>query len=156
MDCTRRLFGAAVASVGVLAFARVAFAAHQHQPAHQLLGNKINTDGKHELHKRGDHTIHAHVKGKKVSHVTVTHKTKGEVPVKKYKTSRKVVQLGDPGFALGEAGEVVAPVSYQVAQGTVLLVGWAYTDTGEEYYYWFPADIVVDPFTGAVEYVPVA
>ena len=89
MDCTRRFFGAAVASVGVLAFARVAFAKHQHLPAHQLLGNNINTDGKHEIHKRGDHTIYAHVKGKKISHISVTHKTKGEVLVKKYKTNKK-------------------------------------------------------------------
>ena len=99
MDCTRRFFGAAVASFGVLAFARLAFAAHHHHPADQLLGNKINTDGKHEIHKRGDHTIYAHVNGKKISHVSVTHKTKGEVSVKKYKTNKKVVQLGVPGFA---------------------------------------------------------
>jgi hypothetical protein len=155
MDCTRRLFGAAVASVGVLAFARVAFAAHQHHPAHQLLGNKINTDGKHELHKRGDHTIHAHVKGKKISHISVTHKTKGEVAVKKYKSKKKMAQLGAPGFAAGATGSLVEPVSYQVAQTIVWTIGWAYNDAGEEYYYWFPEEMVVDPYTGAVEYVPV-
>src|SRR5215468_6429257 len=107
MDWTRRFFGAAVASVGVLAFARVAFAKHQHLPAHQLLGNNINTDGKHEIHKRGDHTIYAHVKR------SVTHKTKGEVLVKKYKTNKKVVQLGVPSFAAGETNTLVEPVSYQ-------------------------------------------
>ena len=63
MGCTRRIFTAAVASAGVLPFVGAAFAAHQHQAAHQTLGNKINTDGTHEIHKRGDHTIHAHVKG---------------------------------------------------------------------------------------------
>ena len=125
MDCTRRFFGAAVASVGVLAFARQALAAHQHHPAHQLLGNKINTDGKHEIHKRGDHTIHAHVKGKKISHISVTHKTKGEVRVKKYKTNKKMVQLGVPGFAAGETSTLVEPVSYQLAQQTVWMIGCA-------------------------------
>ena len=155
MDCTRRFFGAAVASFGVLVFARLAFAAHQHHPAHQLLGNKINTDGKHEIHKRGDHTIYAHVKGKKISHISVTHKTKGEVPVKKYKTNKKVVQLGVSGFAAGETGTLGEPVSYQLAQQIVWLIGWAYNDFGEEYYYWFPAEMVVDPFTGAVDYIPV-
>src|SRR5689334_9769406 len=104
MDCTRRFFGAAVASVGVLAFVRLAFATHHHHPAHQLLGNKIKTDGKHEIHKRGDHTVYAHVKGKKISHISVTHKTKGEVPIKKLKTNKKVVQLGVPGFAAVETG----------------------------------------------------
>jgi hypothetical protein len=91
-----------------------------------LLGNKINTDGKHELHKRGDHTIYAHVNGKKISHISVTHKTKGEVPVKKYKTNKKVVQLGVPGFAAGETGKLGEPVSYQLAQQIVWLIGWAY------------------------------
>ena len=154
MDYTRRFFGAAVASVGVLAFVRPALAAHHHHPAHQLLGNKINTDGKHEIERRGDHTIHAHVKGKKISHISVTHKTKGEVPVKKYKTNKKVVQLGVPGLA-GETGTLIDPVSYRLAQQIVWMIGWAYNDLGEEYYYWFPAEMVVDPFTGAVDYIPV-
>jgi hypothetical protein len=154
MDCTRRFFGAAVASVGVLAFTRQALAAHHHHPAHQLLGDKINTDGKHEIHKRGDHTIHAHVKGRKITHISVTHKTKGEVPVKKYKTNKKVVQLGGPGFAAGET-DLVEPVSYRLAQQVVWMIGWSYNDLGEEYYYWFPAEMVVDPLTGAVDYVPV-
>jgi hypothetical protein len=155
MNCSRRLFGAAVASVGVLAFARLAFGAHHHHPAHQLLGNKINTDGKHELHKRGDHTIYAHVKGKKISHISVTHKSKGEVHVKKYKTNKKVVQLRVPGFAAERIGAFAEPVSYQLAQQMVWLIGWAYDDLGDEYYYWFPAEMVVDPFTGAVDYIPV-
>jgi len=35
-------------------------------------------------------------------------------------------------------------------------IGYAYTDGIDEYIYWFPAEMVVDPYTGAVEYVPVA
>src|SRR5262249_24433833 len=93
MGCTRRIFTAAVASVGALPFVGAAFAAHQHQAANQLLGNKTNTDGTHEIHKRGDHTIHAHVKGKKIERISVTHRTKGAVAVKKYKTNKKVVAL---------------------------------------------------------------
>jgi len=155
MDCTRRVFTAAVASAGMLPFVGAALAAHSHHAGHQLLGAKINIDGKHEIHKRGDHTIHAHVKGKKISHVTVIHKTKGEVTARKYKTNKKVVQLGAPDFAAGETGRFVEPVSYQVAQQIVWMIGWAYNDLGEEYYYWFPAEMVVDPFTGAVDYIPV-
>jgi hypothetical protein len=149
MGLTRRLFGAAVASVGTMAFIGAAFAAHQQHGGHQLLGNKINTDGKHELHKRGDHTVHAHVVNKKISHVSVTHKTKGDVPVKKYKTSKK-------HFASAETGTLVQLASYQVAQGTIVYIGYAYTDdAGEQYYYWFPAEMIVDPYTGAVDYIPV-
>ena len=156
MGCTRRTFTAAIASAGVVPFVGAAFAAHQHQAAHQLLGNKINTDGTHEIHKRGDHTIHAHVKGKKIERISVTHRTKGAVAVKKYKTNKKVVALSAPGFAAGETGRLVEPVSYQVAQQIVWMIGWAYTDLGDEYYYWFPAEMVIDPFTGAVDYVPLA
>ena len=29
-------------------------------------------------------------------------------------------------------------------------------DGVDEHIYWFPAEMVVDPFTGAVEYVPLA
>jgi len=156
MGCTRRIFTAAVASAGVLPFVGAAFAAHQHQAAHQMLGNKINTDGTHEIHKRGDHTIHAHVKGKKIERISVTHRTKGAVAVKKYKTNKKVVALSTPRFAAGETGRLVEPVSYQVAQQIVWMIGWAYTDLGDEYYYWFPAEMFIDPFTGAVDYVPLA
>ena len=156
MGCTRRIFTAAVASAGVLPFVGAALAAHQHQAAHQMLGNTINTDGTHEIHKRGDHTIHAHVKGKKIERISVTHRTKGAVAVKKYKTNKKVVALSGPGFAAGETGRLVEPVSYQVAQQIVWMIGWAYTDLGDEYYYWFPAEMVIDPFTGAVDYVPLA
>src|SRR5215470_17036714 len=119
MDCTRRVFTAAVASAGMLPFIGAAWAAHSHHAGHQLLGAKINTDGKHEIHKRGDHTIHAHVKGKKISHISVSHKTKGEVAVKKYKSKKKMVQLGGPDFAAAETGSLLQPASYQLAQTIV-------------------------------------
>src|SRR5580700_5782500 len=154
VNYTRRFFGAAVASIGVLGFSRLAFAAHHHQAGHQLLGDRINIDGKQELHKRGDHTIYAHVKGKKVSHVSVTHRTKGEVQVKKFKTNKKLVLLGSPRFGAQETGTLAEPVSYHLAQQIVWMVGWAYDDSGEEYYYWFPAEEVIDPMTGAVDYIP--
>jgi hypothetical protein len=35
-------------------------------------------------------------------------------------------------------------------------IGYSFTDGVDEYIYWFPADTVVDPLTGAVEYVPAA
>jgi hypothetical protein len=65
------------------------------------------------------------------------------------------VQLGFPGFAAGETGTLGEPVSHQLAQQIVWLIGWAYNDLGEEYYYWFPAEMVVDPFTGAMDYIPI-
>jgi hypothetical protein len=152
---TPGLFGVVVALIGIMAFIGTAFAKHQHHAGHELLGSKINTDGKHELHKRRDHTVHVHVANKKVSGVTVTHRTKGDVPVRKYKTSKKVVQASDLNFASAEVGKLVQPASYQIAQAAIVYIGYAYTDGIDEYIYWFPAEMVVDPYTGAVEYVPV-
>jgi hypothetical protein len=35
-------------------------------------------------------------------------------------------------------------------------IGYAFSDGIDEYIYWFPAEMVVDPFTGAVDYIPLA
>ena len=156
MICHRRTF---LALAGSVAFAGSAFAAakHNHHDGAALLGGKINTDGKHEIHKNGEHTVHVQVQNKKVAGVTVTHRTKGEVPVKKYKTSKKMVQGNGLIPAAEAADDPVQRADYRVAQA-VTYVGYSYIDpvTGYEEYYWYPAIMVVDPLTGAVDYVPVA
>jgi hypothetical protein len=155
MICHRRTF---LALAGTVVFAGPAFAKHEHHDGAQLLGGKIGTDGKHEIHKSGEHTVHVHVQNKKVAGVSVTHRTRGEVPVKKYKTSRKMVQ-GD-GYihvAVETTGDLVQPVDYRVAQANIVYIGYSYIDplTGSEVIYWFPAVMVLDPLTGAIDYVPV-
>jgi hypothetical protein len=154
MTCDRRTF---LALTGSVALASPAFAAqHVHHDGLKLLGNRIGTDGKHEIHKRGEHTVHVHVQGKKIARVTVTHRTKGEVPVKKYKSSKKYVQGDGYVYAAAEtAGDLVQPVDFRVAQ-TIVSVGYSYVDpdTGDTLIYWYPAEMVIDPLTGAVDYVP--
>jgi hypothetical protein len=154
MTFHRRTF---LALAGSVAFAGSAFAAqHVHNDGLKLLGHRIGTDGKHEIHKVGEHTVHVHVQNKKIARVTVTHRTKGEVLVKKYKTSKKMVQ-GD-GYihtAADTAGHLVQPADFRVAQ-TIVSVGYSFVDpeTGIESIYWYPAEMVVDPLTGAVDYIP--
>jgi hypothetical protein len=147
-----------LALAGSVVFAGPAFAKHNHHDGAQLLGGKLGTDGKHEVHKNGEHTVHVQVRNKKVAGVSVVHRTKGEVPVKKYKTSKKMVQ-GD-GYihvASETTGDLLQHADYQVAQATIVDVGYSYIDplTGNEEIYWFPAEMVVDPLTGAIDYVPV-
>jgi hypothetical protein len=155
MICHRRTF---LALAGSVAFAGSAFAAkHNHHDGAALLGGKINTDGKHEIHRVGEHGVHVHVQNKKVARVTVEHRTKGEVPVKKYKSSRKMVQSdGWVPAAIETSGDLVERADYRVAQA-IVYVGYSFVDpvTGAEEYYWYPATMVVDPLTGAVDYVPV-
>ena len=88
-------FMTAMACSLMLVSAGVAFAkaSHKHQAGLQLLGSQINTDGKHEIHKVAGHTVYAHVSNKKIAKVTVTG-PKGDVAVKKYKSSKKMASLG--------------------------------------------------------------
>jgi hypothetical protein len=150
---TRRSF-AVVALVGTVAIVGAAYAKHQHHSGQQLLGSKINTNGKHDLHKVGEHTVSVHVENKKIAGVTVAHRTKGNVAVKKYKTSKKMALGNDFDIAIGDA-ELVQPASYRLAQVATVYIGYAFSDGIDEYIYWFPADVIADPLTGAVEYVPV-
>ena len=139
MACSLMLVGAGVA------FAK---GSHKHQAGLQLLGSKINTDGKHEIHKVAGHTVHAHVSNKKIAKVTVTG-PKGDVAVKKYKSSKKMASLG------GSTHHFVIKVSSdEIAQVDSGYIGYAFTDpvTGDTYIYWYPADVVLDP-SGAEVYV---
>lgn len=159
MICHRRTFLALAGSVAGVALAGPAFAAKaEHHDGAKMLGSKIGTDGKHEIHKNGDYTVHAHVQGKKIAGVSVSHRTKGEVPVKKYKTSKRMVQ-GDGYIQVGmeTPSDLVQRAGYQVAQAAIVDVGYSYIDplTGIETIYWYPAVMVVDPLTGAVDYIPV-
>jgi hypothetical protein len=144
-------FMTAMACSLMLVSAGVAFAkgSHKHQAGLQLLGSKINTDGKHEIHKVAGHTVHAHVSNKKIARVTVTG-PKGDVPVKKYKSSKKMASLGS-------SHEFIVKISTnEITQAASDYIGYAFTDpvTGDTYIYWYPADMVLDP-SGAEVYVSV-
>jgi hypothetical protein len=151
MICDRRTV---LALVGSIAFVGTASAKHNHNSGTQLLGNRLNTNGKHEIHKVGEHTVHVHIENKKVAGISVMHRTKGNVAVKKYKTTRKMAQGNEIDAPAETNGSLVRPAGYQVAQSAVVYIGYSFFDGVDEQIYWFPAEMVVDPFTGAVDYVP--
>jgi len=153
MICDRRTV---LALVGSVAFVGTASAKHNHHSGPQLIGNKLNTNGKHEIHKVGEHTVSVHIENKKVAAVSVTHRTKGNVAVKKYRTTKKMAQGNEFDAPVETTGSLVQPAGHQVAQSGVVYIGYSFFDGVDEYIYWFPAEMVVDPFTGAVEYVPLA
>jgi hypothetical protein len=153
MICDRR---SVLALVGSIAFVGTASAKHNHNSGPQLLGNRLNTNGTHELHKVGEHTVSVHVQNKKVAGISVAHRTKGNVAVKKYKTNRKMAQGNNIDAPMETTGRLIQPAGYQLAQSAGVYIGYSFTDGVDEYIYWFPADMVVDPLTGAIEYVPAA
>ncbi len=124
-----------------------------HHDGKSLLGDKIKQNGKHKFHEHGKFSAFADVRGGKIAGVTVQHADRGNVPVKKYKTNRKMAQA--------PAASGIQPVSFILAQatGTQYLgqtwIGYAYIDDyGEEVIYWFPYDMILDADTGAIEYIP--
>lgn len=152
MNRTRRFLTAFVAILGIFAIVDGALAApkdkHHHQNGKQLLGEKIKTNGKHVIDKKGEHTVSVDVKNGKIAAFHVKHAQKGDVAVKKYKTDKKMARADGLQYAsllLAQAQSL----------GTVY-IGYAYIDEyGYEQIYWFPYEMILDGDTGAVEYVPV-
>jgi hypothetical protein len=108
-----------------------------HHNGKQMLGQKLKSNGSQPLDKKGKNTITADVKDGKIAGVHVKHATKGDVPVKKYKSKSKTMPAQD---SLG-----------------IVWVGYAYIDEdGYEEIYWFPYELILDGDTGAIEYVPAA
>ena len=124
-----------------------------HHDGKALLGDKIGQNGRHKFHEHGKFTAFADVRNGKIAGVTVQHADRGNVPVKKYKTNRKMAQA--------DATPRIQPAAFILAQatGTQYLgqtyIGYSYIDDyGEEVIYWFPYDMILDADTGAVDYVP--
>ena len=151
MNSTRRQVLAAIATAGLVAAAGPAFAKkHDHHSGKDLVGDKLKKNGKHVLHKKGPHTVSIDVKDGKIAGMEVTHDTKGKVPVKKYKSNKKMASAGGLHY--------VAYNEYAQAYSTgVTYIGYAYIDDyGDEQIYWWPYEMVYDPWTDTTEYVPYA
>jgi hypothetical protein len=148
MNVQRRLalvmmvLAAFVFAVGA-AFAGGGKKTQHHNSGHGLVGERLKTNGTHQLDKKGKHTVSAEVKGGKIAAFHVKHETKGEISVKKYRSKTKVALLDR------EAPAVPA----QTDLGTTYIAYAYLDDDGNEEYYWFPAEEILDP-SGAIEYVP--
>jgi hypothetical protein len=152
MKRLQRCLTASVVVLGLVALVSAAGAAAakaNHHNGQQLLGDKIKTNGNHEMHKKGDHAVSVEVRNGKVAGVHVKHAKKGEVPVTKYKANKKLAQAEGLRYAAFHFQRVQAQYL-----GTTY-IGYAYTDEdGVEEIYWFPYDMILDGDTGAIEYVP--
>ena len=122
---------------------------HKHHDGKTLVEDKIKKDGKHQFHQNGKHTAFVEVKGGKIAGVTVKHSEKGNVPIKKYKSTKKMAEESVGGMQR---------VSFVLAQAFDLGTTWIgysyFDDYGFETIYWFPYEMIYDGYTGAVDYVP--
>ncbi len=100
----------------------------RHFDGKALLGDKIKQNGKHKIHKAGNVDVFAEVNNGKVISVSAP-----GMQVKKVKSREKLAET-TPGLILA---------SMRVAQADVYYYGyWGY-DPVYDYYYWFPADLVI-------------
>jgi hypothetical protein len=150
-----RVLAAIVIVLSLLAIDNVAFAVaakkHNHHDGHRLIAAKLKTDGHHDIEKKGHYAASVESKGGKIAAFHVMHDTKGEIPVKKYKTNKKMVLA---------TGSHLTYASFILPQDTdmgTVYIGYSYVDDdGNEEIYWFPEEEVLDGDTGAVEYVPLS
>ena len=137
----RRALLSFVVSVGLLVAGGVALAKNQHHNnGHNLLGAKLNQNGKHEIGKAGNAAVTAEVSNKKVVNMSA-----GSLPVQKVKSKKKMAGLN---IRLAANGEI------QLAQVVeTYYYGYCF-DTGLDVYcYWYPAADVIVTDTW-VEYIP--
>jgi hypothetical protein len=139
-----------VLAIGNVAFA-VAAKKQNHHDGHRLVAAKLKTDGHHDIEKKGHYAASVESKGGKIAAFHVDHDTKGAIPVKKYRTNKKMAQA---------TGSHLTYASFALLQDTdmgTVYIGYSYVDDdGNEEIYWFPAEEIVDGDTGAVEYVPLS
>ena len=121
-----------------------------HNNGKNLLGDKIKGNGRHVLKQKGDYTTAVDVKDGKIAGVHVKHAKKGDVPVKKYKTTKNMAMARPDPVQYASLAEM----ELQDYIGTVW-IGYSYIDDyGDEEIYWFPYDMILDGDTGAVDYYP--
>src|SRR5215469_1673983 len=87
-----------ILGLGALSLHAVVMSKVEHQNGKQLLGENIKSNGKHVIDKKGAYTASVEVKDGKVAGVHVNHAKKGDVPVKKYKTNKKMAQADGPQY----------------------------------------------------------
>jgi hypothetical protein len=138
-------------SIGANASLAVPVKAQHHHDGKSLVADKLKTDGHHEIERKGKYTTSVDVKGGKIAALHVKHSEKGDIPVRKYKTHKRVARNAEPHLMYA---------SFQTAQMQDLgteYIGYSYVDDeGNEEIYWFPVEEVYDGDTGAVEYVPLS
>src|SRR5215467_4010231 len=97
----RRALLSFVVSVGLLVAGGVALAKNQHHNnGHNLLGAKLNQNGKHEIGKAGNATVTAEVSNKKVVNMSA-----GSLPMRKVKSKKKMAGV-DYGVRVAANGDI--------------------------------------------------
>jgi len=129
----RRILLSLVLSTSMALVGGIALAKNQHHSnGHNLLGAKLNQNGKHEVSKIGNNAVTAEVNNKKVTNMSA-----GNLPARKVKSNKKMADFELSGVKIAANGEI------QLAQVLDASYGYCFDAGLDEYCYWYPASDVV-------------
>jgi hypothetical protein len=128
----RRILVTSTVFASVLVGGGLAVAKNEHHNnGHNLLGAKLNQNGKYEIAKIANNSVTAEVNNKKIVNMSA-----GGLPARKVKSSKKMAE------GLGST-RIAANGDIQLAQVIDVYYGYCF-DTGLDVYcYWYPASDVV-------------
>jgi hypothetical protein len=139
---TRRATLGLLVSAAVISNAVAEPAAKKKQQHHKngqgLAKGKLKQNGRHQIDKAGQASVSADVNSGKVTAMSASHPQKGNLPVRKVKSSKKMAEIDLPRVRLAANTEAI-----QLAQAEVYYYAWVFDDGVDEYYYWYPADVVI-------------
>jgi hypothetical protein len=129
----RHMLLSLVLSAGIALAGGIALAKNQHHSnGHNLLGAKLNQNGRHEVGKIGNNAVTAEVNNKKVVNMSA-----GNLPARKVKSNKKMADVEFGGVKIAANGEI------QLAQGVDVSYGYCFDAGLDEYCYWYPASDVI-------------
>jgi hypothetical protein len=109
-----------------------------HKNGHGLAKGILKQNGRHQIDKAGQASVSADVNNGKVTAMSASHPQKGNLPVRKVKSRKKMAEVDLPRVRLAANAEAI-----QLAQAEVYYYAWVFDDGVDEYYYWYPAEVVI-------------
>ena len=136
---SRRIVLGLLASTAATGFSGIALAKQEHHKnGHTLLGAKLKQNGKHQIDTLGKAAVTAEVKDGKVVGMAATDPQKGNLPVRKLKSNKKMASADPSIIAVALTGDTP-----ELVQAVVVYYAWCFDDGIDYYCYWYPADVVI-------------
>ena len=132
---------------------------HKNVNGKNMVGDKLKQNGRHKLEQHGKVASEIDVQNGKITGFKAKHADKGDVPVTKFKSDKKMAfgpqRQGDVQFASNgpqrQGGVQFASNAYADVFITISIGYGYYDDYGEMYITWFPVEWIYDGDYGAEE-----
>lgn len=109
-----------------------------HKDGHGLAKGKLTQNGRHQIDKAGQATVSADINNGKITGMSASHPQKGNLSARKVKSRKKMAEIDLPPMRLAANSEAI-----RLAQVDVYYYAWVFDDGVDEYYYWYPAEVVI-------------